>query len=335
MIHFSWPWLFLLLPLPLLARQWLPPARSDYDYALKVPFFALLKALASRQGSGGIPWRRLLPAFLIWSLLLAAAARPYWMGDVGPLPATGRDLMLVVDISGSMRERDFTLAGASADRLQVVKQVAGEFIKRRRGDRLGLILFGARPYLRAPLSHDHETVGALLDEAEIALAGEYTAIGDAVGLALKRMRELPSDSRVIILLSDGANNEGQLGPQQAARLAVAEGIRIYTIGLGRQDVVAPNPYGAWSAEAVADFDRETLQFMAQASGGRYFQALDTAGLEAIYRELDALEPALGEELSQYLATPLYPWLLGLALLLSLLMVLSQQWHVFREGHDVG
>lgn len=334
MIQFVWPWLFLLLPLPLLARRWLPPARTGYDYALRVPFFALLTELAPRRGSEGVPWRRLLPALLIWSLLLTAAARPYWMGNAGPLPITGRDLMLVVDISGSMRERDFALLGEPADRLQVVKRVAGEFIKRRKGDRLGLILFGAQPYLRAPLSHDHITVGELLEETEIALAGEYTAIGDAVGLALKRMRELHSDSRVIILLSDGANNEGQLGPQQAARLAAAEGIRIYTIGLGEQDVVAPNPYAAWSAEAAADFDRETLLAMATISGGRYFQALDAAGLEAIYRELDSLEPALGDEVQQFMATPLYSWPLGMALLLTLLLAYKRQLHHSRERHDV-
>lgn len=334
MIHFSWPWLFLLLPLPLLARRWLPPVRANYDFALKVPFFSVLQQLSAGRGDDKWRWQRLLPAFLVWFLLLAAAARPYWMGDVGPLPATGRDLMLVVDISGSMRARDFSLAGEPADRLEVVKRVAGDFIERRNGDRLGLILFGGRPYLRAPLSHDHVTVGILLEEAEVALAGEYTAIGDAVGLAIKRMRGLQSDSRVIILLSDGANNEGELGPQQAARLAAAEGIRIYTIGLGRQDVVAPNPYGIWSAEAAADFERETLLAMASATGGRYFEALDTAGLEDIYRELDTLEPALGDELSQYLATPLYLWPLGLALLLSLVMALWPRMYRDQGRHYV-
>ena len=324
MIDFLWPWMFLLLPLPLLARRWLPPAETPGGAALRIPFFRLLQRLSHRGTKGGRE-RGLLPAWIIWCLLIFATAQPVWLGDPGRLPTTGRDLMLVIDISGSMGQMDFyTDDQQQIDRLSIVKRVAGRFIDQRQGDRLGLILFGDKPYLRAPLTVDHATVKQLLDEAEVTLAGEYTAIGDAIGLAVKRMRRLPADSRVMVLLTDGANNAGSLGPQQAAMLASALGVRIYTVGIGRQDVVAPNPYGAWSSEGLANFEREVLEDIARMTGGAYFHALDAAGLEAVYRQLDELEPSLGRETRTYLATPLYLWPLGLALLLSLAVILRSR-----------
>lgn len=316
MIELLWPWMFLLLPLPWALRRWLTPADSDQGVALRVPFFSLLQSLDhAGVGRGRRPGP--LWAWLAWGLLLLAAAQPLWLGTPGRLPATGRDLMLAIDISGSMRSQDFTYAGEPLDRLSMVKRVAGRFIEGRHGDRLGLILFGSQPYLRAPLSFDRVTIKALLDEAEVALAGEYTAIGDAIGLAIKRLRERPAQSRVLVLLTDGANNEGHVGPRQAALLAASLGIRIYTIGVGRQQVSAPNPYGVWSAQGAAAFEQEVLEDVALSTGGLYFHALDGAALEAAYQRLDQLEPALGEEVKTYFATPLYPWPLAGALLLSL------------------
>lgn len=315
------PWLLLLLPLPLLARRLLPAAPATGGAALQVPFFQLLQKLNQRTAPGG-RGRGLLPAWGIWGLLVLAAAQPIWLGEPGRIPTTGRDLMLVIDISGSMGQMDFfTDDEQQADRLSIVRRVVGRFIDRRRGDRLGLILFGDKPYLRAPLTFDHATVKQLLEEAEVTLAGEYTAIGDAIGLAVKRMRALPAKSRVVVLLTDGANNAGNLGPQQAAMLASELGVRVYTVGVGRQEVVAPNPYGVWSSEGLANFEREVLEDIAKMTGGLYFHALDSAGLEAAYQRLDELEPTLGSEARTYLATPLYPWPLGVALLLSLAVVL--------------
>jgi Ca-activated chloride channel family protein len=326
-IEFLWPWLLPLLPLPWLARRWLPPAHATGGAALKVPFFPLLQKLNQRSEPGGHN-RGLLPAWGIWILLVTAAAQPVWLGEPGRIPTTGRDMMLVIDISGSMGQMDFfTDDEQQVDRLSMVRRVAGRFIEQRRGDRLGLILFGDKPYLRAPLTFDRAAVKQLLDEAEVTLAGEYTAIGDAIGLAVKRMRELPAQSRVVVLLSDGANNAGSLGPQQAAMLASELGVRIYAVGIGRQEVVAPNPYGVWSSEGLANFEREVLEGIAQMTGGLYFHALDSAGLEAAYARLDELEPTLGKDARTYLATPLYPWPLGAALLLSLAVMLRlrQPW----------
>ena len=317
-LDLQWPWVFLLVPLPWLARRLLPPARAGA--ALAVPFIDRLRALAG--GGGVVAGRRpLWLASAVWLLLLCAAAQPRWLGEPGVMPTTGRDLFLALDISGSMRESDFLLDNEPADRLAVVKRVAGAFIEGRAGDRLGLILFGERPHVRAPLSHDHRAVATLLEEAEVALAGEYTAVGDAIGLAVKRLRELEARSRVAVLLTDGGHNAGQLGPRQAAQLAEAYGVRLYTIGIGRQDAAGPNPYGVWSTEGAAGFDRELLEAVAEATGGRYFHALDREGLEAAWRELDRLEPALGDALKSYRARALYPWPLGAALLLSLWLAL--------------
>jgi len=322
MIDFVWPWALLLLPLPLLARLLLPALDSDAVYALPLPSFPTLERLiAESPPTKHRHWRRWL-AVLAWLLLLVAVAQPLWIGRFQDQPASGRDLMLLVDISGSMRAMDFVRDEEPISRLDMVKQLAGRFIAERRGDRLGLILFGARPYLRAPLTYDRVAIRQLLDEAEIALAGEQTAIGDAVGLALKRMREIPSDSRVLVLLTDGANNQGRLGPQQATELALQLGVRIYTIGIGREQTAGPNPYGTWSSQGSDRFERKLLEQMAATTGGVYFQVQDRDGLQAAYRQLDRLEPALGEAARRYLATPLYPWPLAAALLIAMGLVLS-------------
>ncbi|MEO5338145.1 MAG: VWA domain-containing protein [Magnetospirillum sp. WYHS-4] len=316
MIRLVLPWIFLLLPLPWLVRQWAPAARRSPGVALRVPFFGRLRVMAEGGGKG-LRRRWLNAAHLVWLLLLSAAAQPQWVGDSRALPSTGRDLMLAIDISGSMRTMDFEADGRKLDRLAMVKRVGSRFVEGRGGDRLGLILFGAQPYLRAPLSHDHNTVKALLEEAEIALAGEYTALGDAIGLAIKRMRERPAESRVIVALTDGASNAGAVGPRQAARMAAELGIRVYTIGVGREDVAAPNPFGVWSTGGANDFNREVLEAVARETGGVYFHALDAQGLREAYARLDELEPALGEAIHDYTATPLYPWPLAVALALSL------------------
>jgi len=315
MITFLFPWAWALLPLPILVRWLVPAADGKPHLALWTPFYARAVTLAEE----GAPSRKhglLVAASLLWLLLVGAAAQPAWLGEPIQRPTTGRDMMLVIDISGSMRRMDFSVEETLTDRLGVVKDVAGRFIERRTGDRMGLILFGAKPHLLSPVSFDRKAVGELLAQAEIALAGEYTAVGDAIGLAIKRLRGLDAPTKVIVLLTDGANNAGRLGPKQAALLAKGENIRIYTIGVGRDDTVAPNIYGKWSAEGPANFEREILEAVAERTGGIYFHALDTEGVEAAYRRLDELEPALGDAAAEYFAEPLYPWLLGLALAIS-------------------
>jgi Ca-activated chloride channel family protein len=318
MTELAWPWAFLLLPLPLVVRALLPAAPLTRAGALRIPFYAGVAELAGASAGNGRRRRFALATMaLAWLALVSAAARPQWVGEPLPLPAEGRDLMLVTDLSGSMARDDFTLGGVPADRLTVVKQVADDFISRREGDRVGLVLFGTRPYLQAPLTFDRETVRTLLDEAEVGLAGDETAIGDALGMAVLRLRDRPAESRVVVLLTDGASNAGALDPRAAAKLAAEEGIRVYTIGVGADAVAVATPFGQRLVDPSADLDEETLQAIADETGGAYFRAKNVEGLASVYRKIDQLEPATAEPLYLRPTRELFPWPLGVAVALSL------------------
>jgi Ca-activated chloride channel homolog len=321
MMQFAWSWVFLLLPIPLLVRVVWPSARATTDAALTVPFFSTLAALAKPPVRVGGAWWRIAGLFVIWLLLLVAAARPQRLGDADSLPVTGRDLLLAVDLSGSMEMPDIALHGKPATRLQVVQALGGDFIARRAGDRVGLILFGKRAYVQTPLTFDRATTRAMLDEAEIGLAGNETAIGDAIAVAIKHLRDVPQDSRVLVLLTDGANTAGELAPTQAAALAAQYHVRIYTIGVGADSLDISTLMGAPAFNGMlrqrminpsADLDEKLLKHIADTTGGRYFRARDSAGLEEIYRALDQLEPhARADEIIRPVAE-LYYWPLAAA-----------------------
>jgi Ca-activated chloride channel family protein len=327
MIDFAWFWMFLALPLPWLVRHLLPPAEDSAGSALRTPFLDELGGLPSaRRARAGRP-ARLWLAVAAWVLLVSAAARPQWLGEPIEQAVSGRDLMLAVDLSGSMEIRDFLLEGKQVDRLTATQWVAGQFIERRVGDRLGLILFGERAYLQSPLTFDRKTVHVLLNEAVIGLAGDKTAIGDAIGLAVKRLRENPSDQRVLILLSDGANTAGTVAPLQAAELAARAGLKIYTIGIGADEMVVRDFFGSRRVNPSQDLDEPTMRGIAEKTGGRYFRARDTAELEEIYRLLDQLEPAERDKRYYRPHTELYPWPLAAALLLAGMLAVG----VLRDG----
>lgn len=320
MITLAWPWALLLAPLPLLVRRFVPPAPPGAAAALRIPFFADLAVDTGVHARPGTQRRRYLLAWLVWILLLLAAARPQWLGDPVEVPLAGRDLMLAVDVSGSMQQEDYRLDGQAANRLDVVKAVAGRFIERRESDRLGLILFGSRAYLHTPLTHDRKTVSTMLAEAVIGLAGRETAIGDAIALAVKRLRAQPQDNRVLIVLTDGSNTAGNITPTEAARLAAQVGVRIYTIGIGGGPVGFQSPFGMLTRPGT-DLDPVTLQAIAAETGGRYFLATDTAQLEQVYTELDRLEPSVRDSRSFRPMQAMYAWPAGLALLISVLWAL--------------
>jgi Ca-activated chloride channel family protein len=289
----AWPWVLLALPLPILINRFLPETSSLQDAGLKVPSFGGFAVLADRSHAEQLLSWKMWLAVIAWILLVIAAARPERIGDELDVPVSGRNLMLAVDLSGSMDQKDFELGARRVDRLTATKAVASDFISRREGDRIGLILFGERAYLQVPLTLDRETVKVLLLEAFIGLAGEKTAIGDAITLAVKRIHELEEDpgEQVLVLLTDGANTAGEVQPMKAAELAQQVGLRIYTIGIGAEQLeVSSLIGGARNINPSADLDEETLTGIAEMTGGRYFRAKDTAGLQDIYRLVDELEP---------------------------------------------
>jgi Ca-activated chloride channel family protein len=202
------------------------------------------------------------------------------------------------------------------DRLTATKQVAGEFIERRVGDRIGLILFGEAAYLQVPMTFDRRTVRTLLDESVIGLAGQATAIGDAIGLAVKRLRERKESNRVVILLTDGANTAGAVEPVEAAKLAAREGLKIYTIGIGADEMLVRSLFGTRRVNPSTDLDEKTLGSIAELTGGKYFRARDTEELEKIYALLDELEPLEGEARKFRPRQSLYYWPLAFAFLIG-------------------
>ena len=314
----AWPWLLLLAPLPWLLRLLMPPSPSGDLQALRVPWFSAVAG--GKAGWMRRPWLAMV-ATLVWLLLLIAASRPQWIGEIESLPVSGRDLLLAVDISGSMDTQDMILNKTAVNRLKVVKKVAGEFIKRRHGDRVGLILFGSRAYLQTPLTFDTETTATLLDESEIGLAGRETAIGDAIGLAVKRLRDDAASDRVLVLLTDGANTSGEVQPLQAAEFAARDGLTIYTVGVGADEMMVQDFFGSRVVNPSADLDEETLRTIAEQTGGRYFRARDAKGLEKIYEILDELEPVESDVEIIRPVDELFFWPLGLAYVLALLAAL--------------
>jgi Ca-activated chloride channel family protein len=316
-IEFASPWLLAALPLPILVAWLLPAAADSAGAALRLPFYNALHA-SMGEGRGSRSRWRLLLASLAWCCLVLAAARPQVLGDPVQLPVSGRDLLLAVDISGSMETADMLLGKQVATRLAAVKYVAGDFIQRREGDRLGLILFGDQAYLQTPLTFDRNTASIQLDEAAIGLAGQRTAIGDAIGLAVKRLRDQPQENRVLILLTDGENTAGTVDPQKAAEIAASSGVRIYTIGVGADERVVSGFFGKRRV-ANSELDEPALIAIAEKTGGQYFRARDIAGLEAIYRLLDELEPVSGDEEVFRPVHELYMWPLATALFICLLL----------------
>ncbi len=289
----AWPWALAALPLPFLFRYLVPEAKGLSEAGLRVPSVDSFSTLRDRSGTEQLLNWRFWVAVLAWVLLVVAAARPERIGEELEVPVAGRNLMLAVDLSGSMDQKDFELAGRRVDRLTATKAVASDFIERREGDRIGLILFGERAYLQVPLTLDRTTVNILLMEAFIGLAGEKTAIGDAITLAVRRVHEQAGSEgeQVLVLLTDGANTAGEVHPLKAAQLAQQVGLRIYTIGIGAEQLeVASLIGGRRQINPSADLDEGTLTQIAQLTGGRYFRATDTATLQDIYRLVDELEP---------------------------------------------
>ena len=304
MIDFAFPIPFLLAPLPLLVR--LLPPRGAGGQALYLP--PAIAAAAGRVASRGLDRPGLLLA-AFWLVLVAAAAGPQRLVEVPDRTASGRDIVLALDLSGSMAIEDFSLDGETASRLDAVKRVATRFVEARRGDRIGVVIFADRAYVAAPLTWDLTAVARAIDSAEIGLTGRSTAISDRLGLALKRILAEPARSRVILLLSDGRDTAARLDPQEFARLAAENGVRVHTIALGPEDLE--------ERPASRDVDIATLRAIAGTSGGKTWRVRDMADLEAMAAELDRLEPNPSARPPVIEPRPLWTWPAALALVLGL------------------
>ncbi len=315
MFEFSWPWAFLLVPLPFIL---LFLKSTVTRLTIKAP--SLIGMPQSRYGAAKKARVSLL-GWLCWLCLCSAVANPKYYGDPISLPLEGRDLMLAVDLSGSMEEADMAYQGQYIDRLSLVKAVLSEFITARKGDRLGLILFGDTAFLQTPLTRDVTTVSQMLVEAQIGLVGKATAIGDALGLAVKRFKLKEDSNRILILLTDGQNTSGNLDPEEALILAKEEGIKVYTVGVGSNS--SNRGFFSMGLSRGSSLDETLLKKIASETGGKYFRATDAQTLQSIYSELDRLEPLEDDQQTFRPQSALFYYPLGVIILLICLSLLWQ------------
>lgn len=328
MFEFSYPWFLLLLPLPYFIKATRPNAGAS----LFLPPLARVARVQSSEQQASGSKRQQWILWLIWLLLLCAAAAPKWLGEAVTLPQQGRDMMLAVDLSGSMNINDMVIDDKAANRLDAVKFVLSDFIEKRQGDRLGLVLFADAAYQQTPLTFDRQTVQQMLDEAVLGLVGQRTAIGEAIGLAVKRFNTYESSNKVLILLSDGANTAGNIQPREALELAKAAGVKIYTVGVGAEQMVQQGIFGPQLVNPSDDLDEALLTELANATGGRYFRARDLTELAQIYQLLDQLEPIERDQLNYRPQQSLLHWPLFAALLLVLLLLIARMpWQQWRRG----
>jgi Ca-activated chloride channel family protein len=321
-LELAHPWALLLLPLPLIV-WWLVPPQRERVSALRVPFFEQIAAAAGSEARAGAivmrrRWLQLIVAILVWVLLVAGLAKPEWVGEPIVRTEAARDIMLALDLSGSMDYVDFPGEdGADVSRFAAVQRVVDRFVAERESDRIGLIVFGTKAYLQLPFTRDLDTARALVDLMEVGMAGPKTALGDSIGLAINSFESSEVDDRLLILLTDGNDTASKMTPINAADIAKLNGVEIYTIGIGNTEA---------TGEDRVDFD--TLAAIARRTGGEFFNAEDEAGLDAIYRRIDETAVADVRTQSWRPRESLVHWPAGLAVVLVLaayLLLLAGSW----------
>jgi Ca-activated chloride channel family protein len=311
-LEFAYPLALLAIPLPLLAWWLLPPQRERVS-ALRVPFFEQIAAAAGSEARAGAVilrrrWVQLLVAVLVWLLLVAGLAKPEWVGEPIVRVEAARDIMLSIDLSGSMDYVDFPGGdGTDVSRFMAVQRVVDRFVAEREADRIGLIVFGTKAYLQLPFTRDLDTARALVDLMDVGMAGPKTALGDSIGLAIRSFETSEVDDRLLILLTDGNDTASKMTPINAADIAKLNGVEIYTIGIG--DTVA-------TGEDRVDFD--TLAAIARRTGGEFYNAEDEAALDAVYRRIDQTAAADVRTQSWRPRESLVHWPVGIAVILVLL-----------------
>ncbi|MCO4785326.1 vWA domain-containing protein [Marinomonas atlantica] len=329
MLDLQWPWALLLLPLPffLLWRRRGKNASATHIHWRHSQFLTKAPQHHDRNHRK-LPWILLTCA---WLTMVLALSRPAWLGEATQIPPTGRDLLIALDLSGSMQISDMTLNDRTADRLSAAKEVLSQFIRERRGDRIGIIVFGSKAYLQAPLSYDLKTINQLIQESQIGFAGEQTAIGDAIGLGIKRLQDKPADQKVLILMTDGANTAGRVSPLQAANYAAKQGVTVHTIGIGAEQMTVQGFFGPKIVNPSSDLDEPLLTNIAELTGGQFFRARSTQELRQVYALLDQLEPTPSSDILQRPKTTLFHWLGLLALLFVAATLLATRRLAFSLG----
>jgi Ca-activated chloride channel family protein len=324
MFEFHWPWAALLLPLPFLLPHLWPDKREQKEQDLEGERVTLLHPhLDELQGAyqvrrprrqlAGWLYRALL--YLLWAALVVALMRPQWLTPHTEVSTPGYDLMLAVDTSHSMDALDFSVEGRQVSRMSVIKGVMGRFLDARKGDRVGLIIFGSQAFVLSPLSVDRLAAHQLLDAVIPGIAGQGTALGDAIALGVKKLRERPKGSRVMVLITDGDNTHGSFAPFEAAGLARMTGVRIYVIGVGsKQESIPIMEDGQIKYRDDLTMDETVLQKIADITGGAYFRATDTRALEEISARINQLEKTEAESRTAFLPHPLYRIPLAVAVL---------------------
>jgi len=315
MLTIAHPWLFLLLPLPWLVRH-LVPAHHERKAAVRVPFLERLLSLSDLQSGSEVavarrPVSQWLVLSLAWLLIVVAIARPQWLGEPVTRDLPMRDLLVAVDLSGSMEAKDFTdFEGNNVDRLTAVKQVLDDFFARRDGDRVGLILFGSAAFVQVPFTDDLDVVRELLEEAQIRMLGPRTMLGDAMGLSINLFERSEVDERVLIVLTDGNDTGSLVPPERAAEIARDNGVVVHTIAIGDPAAVGEQ-----------SLDEKTLENIASITGGGYFRANDRQELESVYAYLDEINPRQVATQSYRPITDLYQWPLAAAMLMTLIYIM--------------
>ncbi|MBR9727465.1 vWA domain-containing protein [Shewanella intestini] len=315
MLTFAWIWLLVLLPLPFLMAK--KPQRQQSGH-LPMPGIEGNNFVEEQQKHT----KTSLFTWVMWLLLVLAVSRPQWLGEPIEIPASGRDLMVAVDLSGSMQIEDMKVDDKTVDRFTLIQHVLGDFIERRKGDRIGLILFADHAYLQAPMTQDRRSVAQFLRDAQIGLVGKQTAIGEAIALTVKRFEKVKKSNRVLVLLTDGSNNAGNIDPTTAAKIAAKRNITIYTVGVGAEVLERKTLFGTEKVNPSFDLDESELIKLAQMTHGKYFRARNSQELDNIYKEIDKLEPVSRDNLSYRPKMELFYWPLGLMLLLSFWLALK-------------
>ncbi|MDF9400266.1 VWA domain-containing protein [Vibrio sp. 1180_3] len=319
-IELLWWWALLLLPLPLVIYRFLPPVKERA--AIHLPYLPKQDQISSPRNIA-----IKATATAIWCLLILAVARPVWYGDPVTTQPKHRDLMLVVDLSYSMSQEDMQQGGQYIDRLTAVKNVLSDFIQKREGDRLGLVLFADHAYLQTPLTLDKNTISEQLNQAVLKLIGTQTAIGEGIGLATKTFIDSDAPQRVMILLSDGSNTSGVLDPLEAAKIAKKYDATIYTIGVGAGEMMVKEFFMTRKVNTAQDLDEKTLTEIANITGGKYFRARNSQDLANIYDTINQLEPISQATQTWRPQTEWFRYPLLAALMLSVILIVLRRNHV--------